>query len=89
MITNAILNLVFGIFDKIFALLPIPSAPDWATDVIEFICEWVGRGIRLFSWVFPQAVYGQMIDIIVGLMLVRFTYDLFVKFHIFKVSPVS
>lgn len=86
MITDAILNFTFGFFEKIFSLLPIPSTPDWVYTSIVFVNTWVGRGIQLFSWLFPREIYGEMIDILMALMLVRFSYDLYSKFHVLKRS---
>lgn len=89
MITNAILNFFFGIFGHLFSILPIPDTPVWVEDTLDFICEWVGKGIRLFSWVFPEAIYQDMIGILTSLLLVRVSYDLFVKFHVFRIGSSS
>lgn len=89
MITNAILNFVFGIFGHLFSILPIPDTPVWVSDVLEFTYEWVGKGIKLFSWLFPQEIYGSMIDILSALLLVRISYDLFSKFHVFHIGSSS
>lgn len=89
MITDGILNFFFGIFGHLFSILPIPDTPEWVDDVMEFICEWVGKGIKLFSWVFPEAIYVDMINILSALLLVRVSYDLFVKFHVFHIGSSS
>ena len=86
MITNAVLNFVFGLFGFIFDLLPIPSAPGWLQSGLDFVVFWVAKGTSLFTWLFPQEIYTETITIICSCLIVRFSYDLYLKFHSFHIS---
>lgn len=87
MITNAILNFMFGVTEMIFKHLPIPGIPDWVDDVQEFLFGWIAKGCHLFTWIFPSEYYVSMINILSALLTVRVTYDLYHKFHKFKHTP--
>lgn len=84
MITDAILNLTFGIFGFIFDFLPLPSTPTFLAQAMQFIAYWVGKGCSLVTWIFPAEIYHETISIILSCMIVRFSYDLYIKFHHFK-----
>lgn len=86
MITNAILNFVFGFFDIIFSKLPIPDIPDWCVTAMGYVNEWISRGCSLIMWIFPHDIYPLMIDILSTLLTVRVMYDIYNKFHHLKVS---
>lgn len=85
MITNAILNFVYGVFGFIFDLLPIPSIPSWYYDyIVGFTNTWIARGCNLFTWLFPAGVYSVFIDTVITLFLVNVMYDVLKHFHFFK-----
>lgn len=88
MITNAILNFIFGFFDKVFSLLPIPETPSFVSSAITFITYWIGRGARLVSWLFPANLYHVVINTVLGCLTVRFCYDLYRKFHTLKTPTI-
>lgn len=88
MITNAILNFVFGFFDIIFSKLPIPDTPQFVDSALTFVAYWVGKGAGLVSWLIPQNLWVTTIEIVGSLMVVRVSYDLYRKFHTLRKAPV-
>lgn len=83
MIVDAILHLVYGFFEFVFDLLPIPAKPSWYTDTIyPIISQYVGMGVKLFSFAFPASLWGFLIDFTKDMILVRVMYDLLCKFHV-------
>lgn len=87
MIVDAILRLVYGFFEFVFDLLPIPNVPEWyITDIYPVIVHYVGMGVKLFSFAFPASLWNFLIDFTKDMILVRIMYDLMIKFHILR-SP--
>lgn len=87
MIVDAILSLVYGFFEFIFDLLPIPDVPEWyITDIYPVIVQYVGMGVKLFSFAFPASLWSFLIDFTKDMILVRVMYDVLTKFHILR-SP--
>lgn len=84
MITNAILNIVFGFFEWVFALLPIPSMPTWVDNIIARLSGYISQGVSMFTWLFPESLYIYVIDTCIACLLVRFSYDIYCKFHRFR-----
>ena len=81
MITDAILNFAFSIFDFIFEKLPIPSMPSWFLTVLNQLGGYVRQGFEMFSWLFPEDYYKYVLDLGIACLTVRFYYDLYRKFH--------
>lgn len=83
MIVDAILHLVYGFFEFIFDLLPIPDVPDWyVTEILPVISQYVGMGVKLFSFAFPSDTWSFLIDFTKDMILVRVMYDILCKFHV-------
>lgn len=85
MITDAILNLIYGVFGFIFDLLPIPDIPTWYDLYIKsFTQTYVARGTLLFSCMFPEGEYFAFITICITLFTVNIMYDIYMHFHKFR-----
>lgn len=82
MIVDSILTLLYGFFEFVFDLLPIPEIPEfYTTEIFPVISQYVGMGIKLFSFAFPGSMWGFLIDFTKDMILVRVMYDIFCKVH--------
>lgn len=81
MIINAILNIVFSVFDWIFGLLPIPAMPSWIDNIVTRLCGYISQGVKMFTWLFPESLYNYVIDICLACLVVRVSYDIYSHFH--------
>lgn len=85
MITDTILNLIYGVFGFIFDLLPIPDIPTWYELYIKpFTITWVQRGTVLFSCFFPESLWFEFVTLCITLFAVNVMYDVYKKFHTFR-----
>lgn len=85
MITETILNLIYGIFGFIFDLLPIPDIPTWYELTIKpFTVTWITNGTKLFSCFFPEALWFEFVTLCLTLFSVNVMYDIYCKFHKFS-----
>lgn len=83
MIVDGILSLVYGFFEFIFDLLPIPDIPEWyVTEILPVITQYVGMGVKLFSFAFPAELWHFLINFTKDMILVRVMYDILCKFHV-------
>ena len=73
MITNAILNIIFSIFDWVFSLLPIPAMPEWVDSILSTLGGYISQGVSMFTWLFPPSLYDYVIDTCLACFLVRVT----------------
>lgn len=86
MITDAILNFAFSVFDWIFSMLPIPAMPDWIDSVLSNITYYAGEGMKMFTWIFPEEIYNYVIDTCLACLVVRVSFDIYTHFHKLKVG---
>lgn len=87
MIVDGILRLVYGFFEFVFDLLPIPDIPDWyITEIYPVISQYVSMGVKLFSFIFPADKWHFLIQFTKDMILVRVMYDVMCKFHILHTS---
>lgn len=83
MIVDGILHLIYGFFEFVFDLLPIPDVPEWyLTEVYPVLVTYTGRATRIISFIFPASLWIFLVDFTKDMILVRVMYDIMVKFHI-------
>lgn len=82
MIIDSILTLVYGMFDYLFNLLPIPEIPDWyMTEIYPVLVVYMKMAVKIISFLFPSNLWSWFIGYTKTMILIRITYDLYKKFH--------
>lgn len=82
MIVDSILYLIYGMFDKVFSLLPIPAIPDWyTTEIFPFLAIYVNKATQMISFAFPSELWVWLIRFTKDMILCRIIYDVYRKFH--------
>ena len=81
MVFDFILSCIFGFFEFIFDLLPIPAMPAVFTDFLIFVQPFFTKAVKLVSFLFPAAYWPFLVSVTKDLFIVRFAYDIYSKFH--------
>lgn len=82
MIVDAILYLIYGMFDAVFSILPIPAIPDWyTTEIFPFLTQYVRMATGMISFAFPADLWVWLVRFMKDMILCRIIYDVYRKFH--------
>lgn len=82
MIIDSILTLIYGMFDYLFQLLPIPEIPDWyLTEIYPVMVIYLKMAVKMISFLFPSNLWSWLITYTETMLIIRITYDLYKKFH--------
>ena len=81
MVFDFILSCIFGFFEFIFDLLPIPAMPAVFVDFLTFVQPFFTKAVKLVSFLFPANYWPLLVSVTKDLFIVRFAYDIYSKFH--------
>lgn len=81
MIFDFILSCVFGLFEFIFDLLPIPAIPSGLQDLLNWLAPFFAKAAKMISFLFPADRWPLLVSVTKDLFIVRFAYDIYSKFH--------
>lgn len=81
MVFDFILSGIFGFFQHVFNLLPIPALPAVFDDFLTYVQPFFTKAAKMISFLFPAAYWGLLVSITKDLFIVRFAYDIYSKFR--------